>query len=102
MRPGHSLRRRAPGARARPWRQLAVLLAGAITVTSIMGYVALSFTVNGLPPYPPAGWVAVLQPATAPNADVVQLLVQARTEGNQTLAAYDVVVEGRGPTPATC
>jgi len=92
MRPGHSLRRRAPGARARPWRQLAVLLAGAITVTSIMGYVALSFTVNGLPPYPPAGWVAVLQPATAPNADVVQLLVQARTEGNQTRAAYDVVV----------
>lgn len=72
MRPGHSRRRRAPGAPARRrWRKLAVLLAGAITVTSIAGYVALSFTVNGLPPYPPAGWVAVLQPATGADADVV-------------------------------
>jgi hypothetical protein len=76
-----------------------VLLAAAVTVTSITGYVALSFTVNGLPPYPSAGWVAVLQPATGPDADVVQLLVQARTEGNQTRAAYDVVV--CGPRPYT-
>jgi hypothetical protein len=73
-------RRRAPGAPARrKWRQLAVLLAGAVTVTSIAGYVALSFTINGLPPYPSAGWVAVLQPATGPDVDVVQLLVQAQT-----------------------
>jgi hypothetical protein len=100
MKPGHSRRRRAPGARARRrWRQLAVLLAGAVTVTSIAGYVALSFTVNGLPPYPSAGWVAVLQPATGPDVDVVQLLVQARTEGNHTRAAYDVVV--CGPQPYT-
>ena len=76
-----------------------MLLAAAVTVTSITGYVALSFTVNGLPPYPSAGWVAVLQPATGPDADVVQLLVQARTEGNQTRAAYDVVV--CGPRPYT-
>ena len=76
-----------------------MLLAGAVTVTSIAGYVALSFTVNGLPPYPSAGWVAVLQPATGPDVDVVQLLVQARTEGNQTRAAYDVVV--CGPRPYT-
>jgi hypothetical protein len=32
-----------------------VLLAGVVTVTSIAGYVALSFTINGLPPYPSAG-----------------------------------------------
>ena len=76
-----------------------MLLAGAVTVTSIAGYVALSFTVNGLPPYPPSGWVAVLQPATGPDVDVVQLLVQAQTEGNQTRAAYEVVV--CGPRPYT-
>ena len=66
----------------RKWRQLAVLLGGAVTVTSIAGYVALSFTVNGLPPYPPSGWVAVLQPASGPDVDVVQLLVRVQTEGN--------------------
>ena len=61
---------------SRIWRQLAVLLASAVTVTSITGYVVLSFTINGMPPYPSVGWVAVLQPATGPDADVVQLLVQ--------------------------
>jgi hypothetical protein len=100
MRPGRSRRRRAPRARAgHGWRHPAVLLAGAVAVTSIAGYVALSFTVNGLPPYPAAGWMAVLQPATSPDVDVVQLLVQARTEGGQTRAAYDVVV--CGPRPYT-
>lgn len=100
MRLGNSLRRRALRQPAeRRWRHLAVLLAGAVTVTSIAGYVALSFTVNGLPSYPSAGWVTVLQPATGPDVDVVQLLVQARTEGNQTRAAYDVVV--CGPRPYT-
>ncbi len=74
-----------------------MVLAGAVAVTSIAGYVALSFTVNGLPPYPPAGWVVVLQPAKAANVDVVQLLVRARTDGNQTRAAYDVVVCGPRP-----
>jgi hypothetical protein len=84
---------------SRRWRHLAVLLASAVTVTSITGYVVLSFTINGMPPYPSAGWVAVLQPATGPDADVVQLLVQARTDGDQTRAAYDVVV--CGPRPYT-
>jgi hypothetical protein len=78
---------------------MAVMLAGAVAVTSIAGYVALSFTVNGLPTYPPVGWVAVLQPSTSPDTDVVQLLVQARTEAGQTRAAYDVVV--CGPRPYT-
>ena len=63
------------------------------------GVCGLSFTVNGLPPYPSAGWVAVLQPASGPDIDVVQLLVQAQTEGNQTRSAYDVVV--CGPRPYT-
>lgn len=76
-----------------------MILASVVTVTSIAGYVALSFTINGLPQYPPAGWVAVLQPSTAPDTDVVQLLVQARTDGSQTRAAYDVVV--CGPRPYT-
>lgn len=59
---------------------------------------ALSFTVNGLPSYQPsAGWIAVLQPVTAPNVDTVQLLVQARIQGSQTRAAYDVVVCGPRP-----
>jgi hypothetical protein len=39
----------------------------------------------------------VLQPATASNADTVQILVQARTQGGQTRAAYDVVACGPRP-----
>jgi hypothetical protein len=70
---------------------------GVVTVMSIAGYVALSFTINGLPTYPSAGWVAVLQPASASNVDTVQLLVQARTDDGQTRAAYDVVVCGSRP-----
>jgi len=98
--PGRDTRRRGRGAQLRRrWRHLAALLASAITVTSIIGYAGLSFTVNGLPPYPSTGWVAVLQPATGPDVDVVQLLVQARTDGDQTRAAYDVVV--CGPRPYT-
>lgn len=94
--PGLSLSR--AGAR-HGWRRVAVLLAGVVTVTIVGGYVALPLTANGLPRYPPAGWVAVLQPATAPSVDVVQLSVQARTEGDQTPAAYDVAV--CGPRPYT-
>ena len=95
---GRTRRPGVPGVRPRRrWRSLAVLLASAVTVTSIAGYAALSFTVNGLPPYPSVGWVAVLQPATAPDTDVVQLLVQARADGSQTRAAYDVVVCGPRP-----
>jgi hypothetical protein len=43
------------GQLSRRWRRLAVLLASAVTVTSIAGYAVLSFTINGLPPYPSAG-----------------------------------------------
>jgi hypothetical protein len=41
--------------------------------------------------------VAVLQPVSRPNADVVQLVVQARAGGDQTRAAYDMVVCGPRP-----
>ena len=77
-------------------RRAAALATGLVTIMSIAGYVALSFTVDGLPAYPP-GWVAVIQPATASNADTVQILVQALTQGGQTRAAYDVVVCGPQP-----
>jgi hypothetical protein len=92
-------RRRPPGRTVRhQLRRLAVLLAIAVTITCIIGYVALSFTVNGLPSYQPStGWVAVLQPVNAPNVDTVQLLVQAKPQGSQTRAAYDVVVCGARP-----
>ena len=101
MRFGRGRRRRAPGSSARrQLRRLAVLLAVAVTIASITGYVVISFTVNGLPSYQPStGWVAVLQPAGTPDVDTVQLLVQARTQGSQTRAAYDVVV--CGPRPYT-
>ena len=100
MRLGRGQRQGAAGVRARRgWRWLAVLLAVLVTVTSIAGYAVLSFTINGLPGYPAAGWVAVLQPSTAPFVDTVQVLVQARTDGSQTRAAYDVVV--CGPRPYT-
>ena len=101
MRFGRGRRRRVPGSSARrQLRRLAVLLAVAVTIASITGYVVISFTVNGLPSYQPStGWVAVLQPAATPDVDTVQLLVQARTQGSQTRAAYDVVV--CGPRPYT-
>jgi hypothetical protein len=72
-------------------------LAGVLTLGVIATYVALSLTVNGVPAYPPAGWIAVVQPAGEPAGDVVQLLVQARADGSQTRAAYDVVVCGSHP-----
>lgn len=101
MRYGRGRRRRASDSPARRrLRRLAALLAVAVTITSIAGYVVLSFTVNGLPSYQPSsGWVVVLQPAAAPDVDTVQLLVQAKTQGSQTRAAYDVVV--CGPRPYT-
>lgn len=94
MKPARSRRR---GTARRRLRRAAAVATGMVTITSIAGYVTLSFTVNGLPAYPAAGWVAVLQPATAPTSDIVQLLVQARTEGGQTRAAYDVIVCGPRP-----
>jgi integrase/recombinase XerD len=99
LRPGGS--RRASGRTARRrFRRLSILLAVTVTITSVIGYVALSFTINGPPSYQPStGWVAVLQPVTAPNVDTVQLLVQATTQGSQTRAAYDVAV--CGPRPYT-
>lgn len=78
-------------------RRTAALVTGVLTIMSIAAYVALSFTVNGVPVYPLTGWVAVLQPATASNADTVQILVQARTQGGQTRAAYGVVACGPRP-----
>jgi hypothetical protein len=92
--PGRSNSRATPGRRLRHAAALATELA---TVMSIAGYIALSFTIDGLPEYPPEGWVAVIQPATASNADTVQILVQALTQGGQTRAAYDVVVCGPRP-----
>lgn len=94
MKPSRSSSRRMAGHRL---RRTAALVTGVLTIMTIAGYVALSFTVNGLPAYPLAGWVAVLQPATASNADTVQILVQARTQGGQTRAAYDVVACGPRP-----
>ena len=92
--PGRSNIRATAGRRL---RRAAALATGLATVMSIAGYIALSFTIDGLPAYPPEGWVAVIQPATASNADTVQILVQALTQGSQTRAAYDVVVCGPQP-----
>jgi hypothetical protein len=72
-------------------------LAGVLTLGVIAIYVALSLAVNGVPAYPSAGWVAVVQPASEPAGDVVQLLVLARADGTRTRAAYDVVVCGSHP-----
>jgi hypothetical protein len=92
--PGRSNSRATAGRRL---RRAAALATGLATVMSIAGYIALSFTIDGLPAYPPEGWVAVIQPATASNADTVQILVQELTQGSQTWAAYDVVVCGPRP-----
>jgi hypothetical protein len=86
MRLRHRRRRRTAGNPYRHWlRLLVVVLAVVVTIASIVGYIVLSFTINGVPAYQlSTGWVAVLQPVTAPNVDTVQLLVEARTQGGQT------------------
>lgn len=96
MKPRRQARSNSRRTNHRP-RRTAAMAAVLFTLASITGYVALSFTINGVPTYPQVGWVAVLQPASATYADTVQLLVQARTEGGQTEAAYDVVVCGPQP-----
>lgn len=82
------------------WKRLALLLAMAVAVISIIGFVALSVTVNALPPlhvYP--GWLAVLEPVTELSSDQVLLKVQSDTVGSHPLVSY--AVAACGPRPYT-
>jgi hypothetical protein len=80
------------------WRRLALLLAIVVSGISIAGYVALSLTVNGLPPYRPfPGWVAVLQPSSQPFGDQVQLMVLSDAIGAHPLVGYTVAACGPHP-----
>ena len=83
------------------WRQPALLLALVISGISIAGYVELSMTVNGLPPYRPyPGWVAVLQPVSEVSGDQVQLMVLSDAAGAHPLVGYTVVACGPHPYSA--
>jgi hypothetical protein len=89
-----------PGGSGPPnwWRRLALVLAIVVSGISIAGYVALSMTVNGLPPYRPfPGWVAVIQPLSQPFGDQVQLMVESDATGAHPLVGYTVVACGPHP-----
>lgn len=78
-----------------------LLLAMAVTGVSVIGYVALSLTVNGFPPlkaYP--GWVAVLEPVNELSSEHVLLKVQSDAVGGHPLVSYSVVACGSHPYTA--
>lgn len=65
------------------------MLAMVVTEVSIFGYVALSVTVNALPPlrvFP--GWIAVLEPVSEPPGEQVSLMVQSDATGSHPLVSY--------------
>jgi hypothetical protein len=66
-----------------------------------VAYVALTATINGLPPYHPfPGWVAVLQPSGERGGDKVGLEVASDAsafQGGRPLVGYSVAVCGTHP-----
>ena len=90
-----------PG-RSRAWsKRLTLLVVVLVSGVSIAGYVALSATVNGLPPYGLfPGWVTLLQPARAPLGDQVKLQVLSYAVGEHPLVAYTVAACGPSPYSA--
>jgi len=77
------------------WKRLTLILAMAVTGISIIGYVALSVTVNALPPvqvYP--GWLAVLEPVTELSGEQVLLKVQSDAVGIHPQVSYAIAVCG--------
>jgi len=89
-----------PGRSGTWWRRLAILLAMAVTGISIAGYVALSVTVNALPPLQPyPGWLAVLEPVSELSEQVL-LKVQSDAVGGHPLVSYTVVACGSRPYTA--
>jgi hypothetical protein len=87
--------------RATRIRRLVLLFVLLVSLASIVGYVVLSITLNGLPPYRTfPGWVAILQPLSQRAGDEVQLQVQSAALGNHPLVGYSVVVCGAHPYDA--
>lgn len=73
----------------------------AVTGVSIIGYAALSVTVNALPPlrvFP--GWLAVLQPVSEASGEQVSLIVHSDAVGRHPLVSYAVVACGSRPYSA--
>lgn len=94
------MRKRTPNrGGGKRWRQLALLLAIATSGASIVGYIALSVTLNGLPwsgPFP--GWAGLIQPASEPRADSVDLEIESAFEGEDLpIVTYTVSVCGPYP-----
>jgi hypothetical protein len=83
------------------WKRLTLVLAMVVTGISVIGYVALSVTVNGLPPlrvFP--GWLAVLEPVSEVSGEQVSLMVQSDAVGSHPLVSYTVVACGSHPYSA--
>jgi hypothetical protein len=87
--------RRHSSRRHRLIRLTVLLLVG---VGSAVAYVALTATINGLPPYHPFnGWVAVLQPSNERGGDQVSLEVASEASAfpnGHPLVGYTVTVCG--------
>jgi hypothetical protein len=78
-----------------------LVLAMVMTAVSVIGYVALSASVNGLPPlrvFP--GWLAVLEPTSEISGEQVSLLVESDAIGSHPLVGYAVVACGSHPYTA--
>jgi hypothetical protein len=78
-----------------------LVLAMVTTAVSVIGYVALSATANGLPPlqvFP--GWLAVLEPTSEISGGQVSLLVESDAVGSHPLVGYTVVACGSHPYTA--
>lgn len=78
-----------------------LVLAMAVTVASVIGYVALSVTVNALPSlrvFP--GWLAVLEPTSEISSEQVLLKVESDAVGSHPLVSYAVVACGSHPYTA--
>lgn len=69
-----------------------------VALGSAIAYVALTATINGLPPYHPfPGWVAVLQPSSERSGDKVDLEVTSDATAGHPLVGYTVAVCGPHP-----
>jgi hypothetical protein len=96
--PGRGAGGTDPGRSQIWWKRLTLLFAMLVTGISIIGYVALSVTVNALPPLRPfPGWVALLEPVSELGGEQVLLKVQSNAVGSHPFVSYTVVACGRHP-----
>jgi hypothetical protein len=96
------MRRKTPGKNNRSARKFAAWsLIATISFTSIAGYVALSITLNGPPPYLNFdGMAFLLQPASESKIEKVQLLVDSSGGDSHPFVSYSISACGPRPYSA--